>query len=165
MSKPQFQPGQEVSDKLDCYRMILEALEFNYKISCWLEEPKCWNPTCPESIVVHHYTKLRREPNPPKPIVVSVDGVLGRDALLPNDRLTAKVLAMFHDARLINPANTYTGQRATLTLAIYPEGCEVLDTVTVPRAVVEEILEWRQLLTPGYCEAFDKLAEAVKGGA
>lgn len=112
--------------------------------------------------------EYRRTPNPPKPIVVSVDGVLGRDALLPNDRLTAKVLAMFHDARLINPANTYTGQRATLTLAIYPEGCEVLDTVAVPRAVVEELLECYKTnpyaSLHGVRRYFVKLDEAVKGG-
>lgn len=113
----------------------------------------------------------RIKPNPPKPqIIVSVDGVLGRGASLSHDSLPSKVLTMFHDARFINPANTYTGQRATLTLTIYPEGRKMPDTVTVPRSVVEEIVRWwkhdtvRGTHGPA-AEAIGTLIEAVKGGA
>lgn len=121
----------------------------------------------PGTIVPYNW---RIKPEPPKPqIIVSVDGVLGRGASLSHDSLPSKVLTMFHDARFINPANTYTGQRATLTLTIYPEGRKMPDTVTVPRAVVEDILRFRNKnhdhASLKLHEHLDKLDEAVKGGA
>ena len=39
------------------------------------------------------------------------------------------------------------------------------DTVAVPRAVVQEILNWRTSLSRAYVPALDALADAVKGGA
>ena len=112
--------------------------------------------------------EYRRKPEPSKPIVASVEGMINYAGKLVYFATGVYEIADLYDERLADVAEVNKGQRASLTLTIYPEGCEVSDTVTVPRAVVDRLLGC-------YCDSpysshpdlrahLDKLAEAVKGG-
>ena len=167
MSEPKYKPGQEVRGRIDCYRLLIDAKECEYDVEWRNEGHREWRAV-PREFYVGRRTILRRKPEPSKPIVASVEGMINYAGKLVYFATGVYEIADLYDERLADVAEVNKGQRASLTLTIYPEGCEVSDTVTVPRAVVDRLLGC-------YCDSpysshpdlrahLDKLAEAVKGG-
>ena len=123
-TEPKFKPGQEVRGKLDCYRILLDADERGYDVETFEGDPPLWAHWDMVMNVVHSDTVLRRTPDPPKPIEgwVVVNAVGGLNCVL---------YACESTARGSNPS----ADRIVHLREVDP------DTVTVPRAVVEELLE------------------------
>ena len=171
MSEPKFKPGHVASTLWDKCRLILDALEWGYDLEYKMplnEWKHCNRDTFGFSA---GGSTLRRKPEPPKPIVVSESGIA---ATCGNITIGSSWYKLPHRMREAARALSI-GQRATLTLTIYPEGCEVPDTVTVPRVALEDaVREWSaiqndldipHLLPIAVWEALDRLVKAVKGGA